>query len=147
MEDAQPRLERDSEFAMDRGTLVHRMFELWDFAGGAAPDIPGLVREARMGLGRRGQLETDLARIRDWFADSDLGKQLRNETGFLREQPFSLRIGETVVNGTIDLVLADGSIVDYKTGQVKTATAARYEKQLLLYARGQRAGPVGTAPR
>lgn len=119
--------------AMDRGTLVHRMFEVMEF-GGAAPDFGSLVRAAGLGLKRRGTLEEELGKIHGWFTASDLGKRLAGEQGALREAPFSLRIGDTVVNGTIDLALNDGTIIDYKTGKIKPESSARYEKQLLLYA-------------
>jgi len=143
-EDGQPRVERDNTYAMDRGTLVHRMFELWDFAGDA-PDVGALIRAAQLGLRHREKLQSDLERIRDWFAVSALGERLKGEQGLLREHPFTLRIGETLVNGTIDLALADGTLVDYKTGKVKASTSARYEKQLLLYAAAMRE-LTGVAP-
>ncbi len=130
----QPRVERDSSYAMDRGTLVHRMFEVWEFAGEELPDVARLVRDGRMGLQARERLMTDLRNIATWFAESPLGKRLATASDLEREAPFSLRIGETVVNGTIDLVLSDGTLIDYKTGKMKEKTAARYEKQLLLYA-------------
>ena len=145
VEEEQPRIERDPDYAMDRGTLVHRMFELWDFVNGAPPDIEALVRAARMGLGHRAKLAADLARIRDGFDSSSLRQRLAGESGLLREAPFSLRIGDTTVNGTIDLLLRDGTIIDYKTGKLKKATSARYEKQLLLYAAALRA-LLGTSP-
>src|SRR5690606_34435481 len=129
----------------DRGTLVHRMFEVWDFAG-AAPDVRSLVRAAGLGLGRRGALEEELASIRAWFATTPLGARLAGESGLLREAPFSLRIGDTMVNGTIDLALNDGTIIDYKTGKIKAESSARYEKQLLLYAAALR-DIAGVAPK
>jgi len=135
----QPRVERDSSFAMDRGTLVHRMFEVWDFAGEDLPDISRLIRDGRLGLGAREELNSDLRAIAEWFQASPLGARLATETGLQREAPFSLRIGDTIVNGTIDLVLADGTLVDYKTGKMKQQGAARYEKQLLLYGAALRA--------
>lgn len=133
------------QFAMDRGTLVHRMFEVWDFAG-TAPDVRGLVRAAGLGLGRRGALEEELAAIHAWFAASSLGARLVGEKRLLREAPFSLRIGDTIVNGTIDLALNDGTIIDYKTGKIKPESSARYEKQLLLYAAALR-DLAGIAPK
>lgn len=121
------------QFALDRGTLVHRMFEWWDFAADG-PDLRTLVRAAGLGLGRRVSMEEELAVIRDWFRKSPLGKRLAGESGLMREHPFSLRIGDTIVNGTIDLALNDGTVIDYKTGKIKAESSARYEKQLLLYA-------------
>jgi ATP-dependent helicase/nuclease subunit A len=174
-----PRIERDNTYAMDRGTLVHRMFELWEFSGDT-PDIRRLVRDARMGLDVRETLCEDLGNIAMWFktevlqlqpetdakrvaqasrlctsdesrVDSGqqaaaLGEQLRNGAKLLREAPFSLRIGETIVNGTIDLALSDGTLIDFKTGRMKDATAARYEKQLLLYAAALQS-LTGTTPK
>jgi len=140
-----PRIERDGAMAMDRGTLVHRMFEVWDFAGEAGPDITRLVRDARLGLENREKLAGHLAGIQKWFAASPLGARLRGEVNLQREAPFSLRIGATTVNGTVDLLLEDGTIVDYKTGKIKAATRARYETQLLLYAAALQA-LTGTAP-
>jgi ATP-dependent exoDNAse (exonuclease V) beta subunit len=133
------------QFAMDRGTLVHRMFEVWDFAG-TAPDVRGLVRAAGLGLGRRGALEEELAAIHGWFSASSLGARLAGEKDLLREAPFSLRIGDTIVNGTIDLALNDGTVIDYKTGKIKDESSARYEKQLLLYAAALR-DLAGIAPK
>jgi ATP-dependent helicase/nuclease subunit A len=133
------------QFAMDRGTLVHRMFELWDFAG-AAPDLRTLVRAAGLGLGRRGALEKELAALCAWFSASPLGARLAGEKTLLREAPFSLRVDDTIVNGTIDLALRDGTIIDYKTGKIKDESSARYEKQLLLYAAALR-DLAGIAPK
>jgi hypothetical protein len=119
------------------------MFEVTDF-GGATPDVRNLVRSAGLGLGHRGALEEGLAAIHEWFAASSLGARLAGEEGLLREAPFSLRIGDTIVNGTIDLALNDGTIIDYKTGKIKDESSARYEKQLLLYAAALRdLGGVG----
>lgn len=43
-------------------------------------------------------------------------------------------MGDALVSGTIDALLADGMIIDYKTGAFTEARHARYEWQLLLYA-------------
>lgn len=60
-----------------------------------------------------------------------LVSQLR---GAQREVPFVLRVGDKLVRGTIDLVLPDGTIVDYKTGHWSAEKHAGYERQVRLYA-------------
>ncbi len=141
-----PRIERDSSYAMDRGTLVHRMFEVWDFAKVGGPDVNRLVRDARMGLMHRDALTDDLVAIQQWFAETPLAQRLGSDDVLRREAPFSLRIGNCIVNGTIDLAMADGTLIDYKTGKMKKTSTARYEKQLLLYAAAMQT-LTGTMPK
>ncbi|MCF6286211.1 MAG: PD-(D/E)XK nuclease family protein, partial [Candidatus Hydrogenedentes bacterium] len=141
-----PRIERDSSYAMDRGTLVHRMFEVWDFAREDGPDVNRLVRDARMGLMHRDALTDDLVAIQQWFAETPLAQRLGSDDVLRREAPFSLRIGNCIVNGTIDLAMADGTLIDYKTGKMKKTSTARYEKQLLLYAAAMQT-LTGTMPK
>lgn len=133
---------RDSEedaglgrsFAMARGTAVHAMFEHWDFASGKLPDLERIAAEAGLGLGKRKGLVTDMEAIAERFRATDLHGRLQVERRILREAPFVLNLEDAVINGTIDAMLPDGTMIDYKTGQPEDTRQARYEWQLLLYA-------------
>lgn len=117
---------------LTRGALVHRMFELWDFA--SLPDVEALLVEAGTPRSLRPEAIADLHAVAERFQTLPLAERLRRDVGLLRETPFSLRLGDALVNGKIDVLLSDGTIIDYKTGSVREASQARYEWQLLLYA-------------
>lgn len=132
--------------AMLRGTLVHRMFELWDFAGNAPPDLEALVREARLGLARRANSVAELTSIAKAFQGTDLCQAMVEAESLWREAPFLLNAGEALISGTIDALLGDGTIIDYKTGRITPERNARYEWQLLLYGAAVRELP-GITPK
>jgi hypothetical protein len=121
-------------FAMARGTLAHRLFEEWDFAAGAPPDLDELVKEARLGLTNRGELKIQLEAMAEHFRGCPLQARLAIDPGLKREEPFVLALAGAAVRGTIDALLTDGTIIDYKTGTQDASKAARYAMQLALYA-------------
>ena len=120
-----------------RGTLVHRMFELWPFEESEA-DVPALIesflpRECPA-VKVRGQMEPDMRAAAERFRRSLLFKRITAAGGLQREKPFMLRVGDVLVSGTIDALLDDGTLIDYKTGQPRKDMQERYEWQLRLYA-------------
>ena len=121
------------ERAMLRGTLVHRMFEYWDFQSDRLPPIPALVAEAGLGPAAGEELAAELTEIAARFRAKPLMRRFAAGP-VTREHPFVLRVDEAAVAGTIDAILADGAIVDYKTGQFHESRHRNYEWQLLLYA-------------
>ncbi|HUW61369.1 MAG TPA: PD-(D/E)XK nuclease family protein, partial [Candidatus Bathyarchaeia archaeon] len=114
-----------------RGTLVHRLFELWRFDHD--PPVDAVLERECPGLGVQAAMASYLRDVAARFLESPLGKRMR-AAHIEREVPFLLRLDEAVVSGTIDAVLEDGTLVDYKTGARKAETHARYEWQLALYA-------------
>ncbi|NIA13775.1 MAG: UvrD-helicase domain-containing protein [Nitrospiraceae bacterium] len=122
--------------ALVRGNLVHRMFEIWTFEG--EPDVNALLRAQGTAIKRRDEYRDYLAAVADRFLASPLGKRIADGTRVDREIPFTLRVGDAFVRGTIDALLEDGSIVDYKTGRHDPKRHARYETQLRLYAAATR---------
>lgn len=119
--------------AMLRGNLVHRLFEEWD-----ARDIEGVIaRIVRCGCGapsERDALTAYLRGVASRFAASSLAQYFEQGAGTLREVPFLLRMDDFLLHGTIDALLADGTLIDYKTGQPDPAKQERYDAQLCLYA-------------
>lgn len=119
--------------ARRRGTLIHALFERWDFTQADAP-IEETLRDAAIGL-------SEVERLRDGLVA--VAARARALPGFAalaearrihRELPFTWRVGEHLVRGTIDALVDDVLIVDYKTGRRTPGKDARYTLQLQLYA-------------
>jgi ATP-dependent helicase/nuclease subunit A len=121
---------------MHRGILIHRLFETWDFQRDVLPTARELIAGARLGFRAQARLDAEatINAIADRFRQGDLFQRLTNESNLQREAPFYLKIGETLLSGTIDLILEDGTIIDYKTGRPHPARNQRYSRQLRLYA-------------
>ncbi len=129
-----------------RGNLAHALFEWWHCADNTPPDIGGLLRQHPVPLTMRAAVHEDLEAIAARFAASDLAKQLCADPNPLREAGFLYALDAALIAGTIDLLLSDGTIVDYKTGGIHERTAARYALQLRLYALTVR-DLIGLTPR
>jgi len=121
-----------SDKALLRGNLVHRLFELWDLQ--SEPPVERALSEFGCAASEACLLKDFLHEAAEQFRASSLGQELAGQAPPLREMPFLLRLNDFVVSGTIDAILSDGTIVDYKTGQPSKKAHARYEHQLRLYA-------------
>ena len=117
---------------MFRGTLVHRMFERWDFSGD--PPIEAVLADECPDPARRSVFEPALREVAVKFKKSELAPRFAS-CPIQREVPFYLDVGGALVHGVIDAVLEGGAMVlDYKTGRPGSTMANRYEFQLRLYA-------------
>ena len=119
---------------MLRGTLVHQLFESWRMEEGQDAPIERILAEQCLPLGVREHYARDLHDLVDRFKRTALYGTLCTQTKIQREVPFSLRSERVVIEGVIDAVLADGTIIDYKTGHPDPALQLRYEQQLQVYA-------------
>jgi CRISPR/Cas system-associated exonuclease Cas4 (RecB family) len=130
--------------ALDRGTYVHELLERSDLS--AAPDTEARRLAAQLPKQVRNLAPDEPARIEKLvgavLADP-LMDRARAATLIEREYPFYLRLGDTTVQGVIDLVFQDadgkGVVVDYKsndlTARERLATlTALYRPQIELYA-------------
>jgi ATP-dependent helicase/nuclease subunit A len=126
--------------AMLRGSLVHALFERWDFTTAHAPDLDRLLDDFAVSATQRPAWRADVQAIIARFAASDLAQRARAAGPVAREVPFFLYrpAVDAVVQGVVDAVLGDGVIVDYKTGHRSGANDARYTWQLRLYAAAYR---------
>jgi len=115
-----------------RGSLVHRMLEIWDLDGD--PPIDPFLRRECPAIRAWDALGPYLRDVADRFTASPLGRRMKADPDLRREAPFLLRLGDAIVSGTIDALLGDGTIIDYKTGRFAPERHARYETQLRLYA-------------
>lgn len=116
--------------AMARGNMVHRLFELWDFHD--APPVEAALDGAALGPRARREMAADLAAVAERFATLPVHAHLTLHAPE-REVPFVLRLGETLLHGTIDAI-AEGVLLDYKTGRFDPEKHVRYTQQLQLYA-------------
>jgi ATP-dependent helicase/nuclease subunit A len=133
--------------ARARGTLVHRLLELLDFARPQPPTAQEVDDRAReLGL-RIGAVERDeLATLIATACRASLAARVGAATGLRREHPFAFALSphEPLVTGVIDLlaVEADGSclVLDYKSDRVagdvdlEALVEREYAIQRLLYA-------------
>jgi ATP-dependent helicase/nuclease subunit A len=127
-----------------QGSAVHALLE-WSQANGWAEPSEELVRRHAVAAGldpERTDAVALLAPVRDW-----LGSPLRERiaTGAARaraEVPILLGVGDTVLRGSIDLLVErEGEpplVIDYKTDRLAGSSleehAARYETQRTIYA-------------
>ncbi len=123
-----------ARYAMARGSVVHQLFEQWDFAADRPPAIHDLLRDTGLSLARRQQLHTELTEIVNAFRNNELFGMLHAARSLQRETPFLLPIDNNLLSGTLDALLDENIIVDYKTGQCTAERQARYRWQVTLYA-------------
>ncbi|MGV1050367.1 MAG: UvrD-helicase domain-containing protein, partial [Solirubrobacterales bacterium] len=126
-----------------RGAAVHALLE-WSQANEWAEPAPELARRHAVAAGLElDELEADglLGPVREWLG-SPLRRRIGGEATRVRaEVPILLAIGDTVLRGSIDLLVErDGApplVVDYKTdrlgGSGPAGYARRYETQRAIY--------------
>lgn len=138
--------------ATQRGSGLHRVLEVWNFAD---QDIPMQI-EKLWKAGKITSLERDIARkelpLLEWFLHSDMARRIASSKKVLREQPFKLwdvassfgyeSHDKIIVQGVIDLAFWEqGEIIllDHKTDRVgQEALAERvayYRPQVEYYAK------------
>ncbi len=133
--------------ARARGTLVHRLMELLDFAAPRAPSAQDVARVgAELGL-RVGALErSELAELVGAAARAAPAQRLARARSVRREHPFAFSLGprEPLITGVIDLLAVDPDgahvVLDYKSDRVaadvdlEALVEREYAIQRLLYA-------------
>ena len=128
-----------------RGTMIHRLLELWDFASSNRPPVREVIAMECPAIRTRSLYEENLNEAMTCIEGSEFFAQLQQATAVQKEVPFLFRMDDTAISGTIDALLPGGTIVDYKTGSRRSDSHQRYETQLRLYAAALRA-IEGTAP-
>ena len=120
--------------ALLRGTILHRLMETWDFANEVQPHIESLLQTEFPSEQIDPETIQNLKTTLDRFADSDLYKQLQSVPTIQKEILFTLNLDTCTLNGTIDALLPDGTILDYKTGHPNPGLKEKYRRQLCIYA-------------
>ncbi len=126
-----------------RGAAVHALLE-WSQANGWREPTPELAQLHATAAGldpTKTDAESLLAPVRDWLA-SPLRGEVAGAGAVRAEAPILLGVGETVLRGSIDLLVqragAPPLVIDYKTdrlgGSDPAERAAKYEIQRSVYA-------------
>ncbi len=119
---------------MLRGTMIHRLLELWNFAASETPSVDRIVADSSPGIRARTSYTTELSEAATRIKESEYFSVLRDAGEIRKEVPFLFRLGDSTISGTIDALLPDGTIVDYKTGEKSPESHDRHALQLRLYA-------------
>jgi ATP-dependent exoDNAse (exonuclease V) beta subunit len=133
--------------ARARGTLVHHLMELFDFAG-PSPPSPEDVAASALELGMTAAIDecAEIAALIEVAGTAAIAARVAQARAVHREHPFAFSLGpaEPLITGVIDLlaVEADGAhlVVDYKSDRVGPAeqlgaiVERDYAIQRLLYA-------------
>ncbi len=126
-----------------RGAAVHALLEWSQAHGWEAPSTELARRHAgAAGLDPGADPEGLLAPVRDWLGSPLLRERVAGAGAVRAEAPILLGVGETVLRGSIDLLVErDGEpplVIDYKTdrlgGAAPAERAAKYEVQRTIYA-------------
>ena len=119
--------------ALRRGQLVHRLFELWNL-GGPAPDVETFLAAEAPAYANDVKLREGLNRIVAAFPKTGLFAAFCAHGPVQREVPFLLPLEGVMITGTVDALLADHTLVDFKTGTRDAKKLEQYTWQLQLYA-------------
>jgi ATP-dependent helicase/nuclease subunit A len=131
--------------AAERGSVAHRVFELW--AGDGEGDVRALTRwvldqrkitEAAV----RAQLADEIVSMHEQFMSHDAAARILAASDVRSELAFSLNLDGSVIEGAIDMTFVDGEgtrwVLDFKTDKVTAAQAKghaeKYSFQLGVYA-------------
>jgi ATP-dependent exoDNAse (exonuclease V) beta subunit len=127
--------------ATERGSAVHALLERLDFRRPLTPSMEAISAAAARPPSEREVAE--IAVMIERFAASAVCSRLGRATRVRREQSFGFLLGDTLITGALDVIVAEpGSrtlVVDYKTdrldGSDPASTVEReYRTQRLIYA-------------
>lgn len=120
--------------ALERGNAAHRLLQLWRFDLDQPPPLDAVLHCVALPTQDRDRLGTELTEMIARFRGGPHFASLRNQQRLQKELAFHWQLNGVTVSGTIDAVLDDGTIVDFKTGARDSSLHARYVWQVRLYA-------------
>ncbi len=133
--------------AATAGTFFHRCMELTDFTSPESPARTAAQAAAELELPPEASavLAQEFVEQRAMFEQTSLWARAVSATSLQRELDFEVDLGQLILRGQIDLLLADRDgqwhIVDYKSDQIADTTPAalaahseHHRQQMLVYA-------------
>ncbi|MHB9004629.1 MAG: RecB family exonuclease, partial [Coriobacteriia bacterium] len=125
-----------NDAAVALGTAVHALFKVWGETD--APLAPTRIDEICAAAGLPSDMRAQAIDLVRAFKSSDTGRRIDSCTRVLRERPFAIMLGQTVLDGFIDVIGWEGKnalVVDYKTGDPsREGDAEEYRTQAECYA-------------
>jgi ATP-dependent helicase/nuclease subunit A len=122
---------------MERGTLIHRYFEAWNVRS-SPPSPQDWLQLNAPSISLNESLVNTLNEAVNFLQQTELFTVWDTDSAPLKEVPFQILLHDQLIRGTIDIILPDGTILDYKTGSAKNHHSERYTQQLRLYAHAAR---------
>ncbi|MGC8846333.1 MAG: UvrD-helicase domain-containing protein, partial [Candidatus Hydrogenedens sp.] len=117
----------------ERGIFYHQLLQLWDFHEENIEQLSKYI----LNIISPDILEDIIKNEKDVcfskIINNPIYPILKANPPIWRETPFIWKTGGYFVQGTVDAILADGTIIDYKTGTHADNHAQRYWKQLEIY--------------
>jgi len=121
-----------NKYHAERGTLLHTLLYLWDFNNDKEPLLEHILSFTKNYL-YIDNIENEIQSLIDKIRTNPVYNSLRTNVPLYREIPFLWKIEPITIKGTVDAVLSDGTIIDYKTGKNASEHAEKYWKQLQIY--------------
>jgi ATP-dependent helicase/nuclease subunit A len=116
-----------------RGTILHGVMEHWDFASPVGELLEVQCRKECPLPSDRPLMFDSLLPALEGMSQDPLIRRIAADEGVARENTFVWRLDDALVEGAIDVLLTDGTVIDYKTGRMETTPVA-HEAQVRLYA-------------
>lgn len=113
------------------GAVLHRVLQTWDFQTGLQQHTESVMRREFLRLPENA-VEIVTQEIA-WLLSTEPGARLTASRANKREIPFLYQIDDALISGAIDILLEDGTLLDYKTGTSERYSLA-HEWQVRLYA-------------
>ncbi len=117
----------------ERGIFYHQLLQVWDFQ----EENKEILSKRLLSIVTPDISEDIIKREKDVciskIVDNPIYPILKVNPPIWREIPFIWRTGGYFIQGTVDAILADGTVIDYKTGAHADSHALRYWKQLEIY--------------
>lgn len=128
--------EEKSYKAVDKGTIIHKLFQALDFKDydkdSLEEEIDRLIREKRIEEDSKDLVELD--KILGFFEDPFIKDLSQKATNIRKEESFLMTYEDYYVNGQIDLMFeinGKAVLVDFKTDRTKRESL--YDKQIQIY--------------
>lgn len=117
----------------ERGKFYHQLLQKWNFReDNQETQLEYLLNRINMELSEdivQEEKDTCIEKI----MSNPIYPLLKTNPPVWKELSFIWRVSQYLIQGTVDAILADGTIVDYKTGKNASAHSERYWKQLEIY--------------
>ncbi len=122
-----------SSFYAERGIFYHKLLQKWNYDADDRDTLKEYVLSLMFPDVSPEIIQQEKEVCTEKIIQNSAYPILKKNPPVYREFPFLWRCGQYLIQGTVDAILSDGTIVDYKTGENAPEYAERYWKQLEIY--------------